>query len=512
MNRMMTRGDRVIAFIERYCNIPEGPMVGQPVKLAPFQKKFIIDVYDNPHGTRMAILSIGRKNAKTALVAFLMAAYLVGPEAVQNSQIESGAMSKEQAAKVYVYLRKMVEVSPKLSGKIFFRPSQKEAVGLALNVTYTVRASDAKTAHGGSPMVVCLDELGQVRGPHSDFYDAMTTGQGAYENAIVFIISTQAASDADLLSILIDAQRANPDKHTICHVYEAKKGCDLMDEKEWKASNPGLGHFRSEQDLRIQAERAKRMPSRANAFRNLVLNQRVDARSPILTRDAWELCAAEPYPLEECEVIFGGLDLSARIDLTAFVLLGYHQPTETWNAHVIAWTPEEGLLDRAKRDRAPYDVWVEQGIMRTTPGSAVEYEFVAADIAAMTSQVAISAIGYDRWRVDLMKKEFERIGLSLELTPIGQGYRDMGPAVESLETLVVGKKLRHGSNPLLNMAVSNATATKDPSGARKPDKVKATGRIDPIVALIIAVAARDKGDMQSPAGFDDFISDPLVLG
>lgn len=100
----MTRGERVIAFIERFCVVPEGKLIGQPMRLDPFQKLFILDIYDNPVGTDMAILSIARKNGKTGLIAGILLAHLVGPEAVQNSQIVSGALSREQASIVFTWL------------------------------------------------------------------------------------------------------------------------------------------------------------------------------------------------------------------------------------------------------------------------------------------------------------------------------------------------------------------------------------------------------------------------
>ena len=104
----MTRAARIIEFIERYCLVPDGAQVGQPLVLAEFQKQFIRDIYDNPHGTRRAILSVARKNGKSGLIAGLLLAHLVGPEAKQNAQIVSGAMSRDQAALVFSLACKMV--------------------------------------------------------------------------------------------------------------------------------------------------------------------------------------------------------------------------------------------------------------------------------------------------------------------------------------------------------------------------------------------------------------------
>ena len=61
-----------------------------------FQKQFILYVYDNPHGASRACLSVARKDGKSALIAAVVLAHLVGPEAKQNSQIISGARSRDQ--------------------------------------------------------------------------------------------------------------------------------------------------------------------------------------------------------------------------------------------------------------------------------------------------------------------------------------------------------------------------------------------------------------------------------
>ena len=217
----MTQAERVIAFVERYCLTPEGAHVGKPLKLAEFQKEFIRAVYDNAHGTRRAYLSIARKNGKSGLIAGLLLAHLVGPMAKQNSQIVSGAMSRDQASLVFNLAAKMVMMSPKLSQLVKIIPSGKRLIGLPLNVEYKALAADGKTAHGLSPALAILDEVGQVRGPQSDFIDAITTSQGAHEEPLLIAISTQAASDADLFSIWLDDAANSHDPQIISHVHAA---------------------------------------------------------------------------------------------------------------------------------------------------------------------------------------------------------------------------------------------------------------------------------------------------
>src|SRR5690606_14651364 len=140
-----------------------------PILLAEFQKQFIRDVYDNPNGTRRAILSVARKNGKSALIAGILLAHLVGPEAVQNSQIVSGAMSRDQAALVFNLACKMINLNPALADLIHIIPSSKRLIGKPMNVEYKALAAEGKTAHGLSPVLAILDEVGQIKGPRSDF-------------------------------------------------------------------------------------------------------------------------------------------------------------------------------------------------------------------------------------------------------------------------------------------------------------------------------------------------------
>ena len=486
-----TRSARVIAFIEKHCMTPDGARVGTPMVLAKFQKDFLRDVYDNPAGTRRAILSVSRKNGKTGLIAGLLLAHLVGPEAKQNSQIVSGAMSRDQASLVFNLAAKMVQLSPKLSGIVRIVPSGKRLIGLPLNTEYRALAADGRTAHGLSPVLAILDEIGQVRGPQSDFVDAITTSQGAHEAPLLIAISTQAASDADLLSVWLDDARVSADPRIVCRLYAAPESCDLLDHDAWKAANPALGIFRSLEDLREQMTQAQRMPSMENTARNLLLNQRVSTESPFVSPDVWKSCSGQPLPCYQTPLSFG-LDLSARTDLTALVIVG--QIDGVWQVVPHFWTPEQGLTDRAKRDRAPYDLWHQQGFLRTTPGATVDYEYVAHEIAEILGDLTVEAIAYDRWRIDLLRKELDKIGAPLPLVEWGQGYRDMAPALDALEAELLNGRIAHGAQPVLTMCAANATVTKDPTGARKLDKSRATGRIDGMQALAMAMGAAARSE------------------
>lgn len=502
--KTMTRGERVIAFIGKYCKAPEGEHVGRPIILEPFQKKFILELYDNPHETRRAFLSIGRKNGKTALIAGILLAHICGPEAVLNTQIVSGALSRDQAAVVFGLAVKMIQLSPEMSRITRVIPSSKTIHGLTRNVEFRALSAEGKTAHGLSPVLAILDEVGQVRGPQSDFIDAIITAQGAHKSPLLLAISTQAPNDNDLFSIWLDDAKTSNDPRIVSHVYEADKDADLMDEAGWKASNPAIGKFRSLADVKEQAERAARMPSFEPTFRNLVLNQRVEMSSPFVARGVWQSNGGEiedeAFKLGD---VYAGLDLSSKNDLTSLVLIAKYEGL--WHVRPYFWTPKDTVLDRSKRDRAPYNVWVEQGLITALPGVSLNYDDLARDICDIVSDVNIKSIAYDRWRFDILKAAFERIGVELPVVPYGQGYQSMSPAVEALETALLNKEVRHGNNAPLTMCIANTRIEQDPSGNRKLNKAKSTGRIDGAVAMAMAFGVAAKEQQEETPEFQMFV-------
>lgn len=477
------RAERIIQFIEQFCRVPEGALVGCRLELLPFQKEFIRAVYDNPAGTKKAYLSIARKNGKTALIAALVLAHLVGPESRQNTQLISGAMSREQASIVFNLACKMVRLNPDLEAIVRIVESRKQLFGLPMNVEYRALAAEGKTAHGLSPVLAILDEIGQVQGPNSPFVDAITTSQGAHEAPLLIAISTQAADPADLFSVWLDDAAASGDPRIVSHCYSAPDGAALDEPAAWRAANPALGVFRSLADVEQQAAEAKRIPSVENTFRNLVLNQRVSTVSPFMSRSVWESCGAPADYLDGLEV-YAGLDLSARTDLTALVLIG--KRADTWHVVPHFWTPEKGLIERARRDRQPYDVWHRQGFLRTCPGASVDYEVVARDIAEICEPLNVRAIGFDRWRIDVLKKEFDAINFTVPLVEHGQGFKDMSPALDECESHFLNGRVQHGMHPVLTMCAAGAVVSRDPAGNRKLDKSKATARIDGLMALVMA--------------------------
>ena len=313
MGRDLTRGERNIFWIETYCRIPEGKDVGKPVVLRDWQKHEICKIYDNPHGTRLAILSFGKKNAKTTIAAFLLLLHLCGPEAVPNSQLPSTAQSREQAAVLFNLAAKIVRLSRDLDEVVTIRDTLKELHCLELGTRYRALSAEDATAHGQSPIFAIHDELGQVRGPVSKLYNAIENAMGAHEAPMSIIISTQAPTDADLLSVLIDNALDDADPTTVLSLYTADPLLDPFSDEALRQANPAAGDFLSIKELRRQAENARRMPSQEALYRNYTLNQRVDVSSPFVSRATWKACGGAVVPDFAGLPVFAGLDLSRRV-------------------------------------------------------------------------------------------------------------------------------------------------------------------------------------------------------
>lgn len=480
----LTRGERAIRWIETHCRVPEGKDIGKPIKLRPWQRKVVGGLYSSR--TRMAIISFGRKNGKTALAAMLLLLNLVGPEAKANGQLYSAAQSREQAAILFALAAKIVRLSPTLHPFVAIRDTAKQLFCPQLGTLYRALSAEVKTSYGLSPVFIVHDELGQVRGPRSELYEALETATGAQEEPMSVVISTQAPTDADLLSMLIDDAATGADPTVKLFLYSAPDNLDPFSQKAMKAANPAFGDFLNAVQVKKQAEDARRMPSREASYRNLVLNQRVNQTSPFISRTVWASCHAAARDLTGREV-YMGLDLSSRNDLTALVAIA-RDPDGVWDVIPYFFAPAVGLAERAARDRAPYDLWVRQGHLIATPGASVDYDWVATRLCEQCEEWDVKAIGFDRWRIDVLKAALQKMNRELPLVEHGQGFKDMSPALDTLESELLNKRLRHGGHPILTWCAANAVITKDPAGNRKLDKSKATGRIDGLVALAMALS------------------------
>lgn len=516
--RSSERVRKIIRFIEKLI-VPSGKGEGKPFKLRPFQKKFIRDVYGQVgkmgnRRIRRAILSLARKNGKSGLIAALALVHLIGPEAITNGEIYSAANDRDQAAIVFKYAAQIVRGTPELLEYVKIVDSTKTMICFLNGSIYRAVSAEAGTKYGLNPTVVIYDELAQAK--NRELYDALDTSMAAREEPLFVVISTQSNDPQHILSQLIDDGLSGNDPTTVCHLYATPDDAENIydDQKLWKLANPALGDFRSLSEMKTAAQRAKRMPSFEAAFRNLYLNQRVDAKSPLIPRAEWIGCKTDAT-IEEGADIYLSLDLSGKTDLTALlgVSAGENETVKAW-----FWKPGDTIREHENRDRVPYWTWKQQGYIETTPGRAVNYDFVAERIAQIMKQYNVLGMAYDRWSIDDFLNACNRIGLdayvdgkdepragALRLVPWGQGFKDMAPAIDAMEVSILERKLSHDGNPVLTWNISNAMSVSDPAGNRKLDKSKTRFRIDGAVALAMAIGlkSRDMSKMPELSAYED---------
>lgn len=493
-----TRAERNIRWCEEHLRIPDGRYVGKPLKMAAFMKDDFRAIYDNPEGTRRAIISRGRKNAKTTESAMILLLHLCGPEARMNSQLFSAAQSRDQASVLFGLASKMVRLSPSLSPFVTVRDTAKQLFCGDLGTLYRALSAEASTAYGLSPVLTVHDELGQVKGPRSELYEALETATAAQEEPLSIIISTQAPTDNDLLSRLIDRAESGADPHTTLTVYSAPENADPFSLKTLKACNPAWGDFLNDKEVLRTMEGAKALPSQEPSYRNLHLNQRVDTKTPFVSRSVWDACGGPLSGWGQSEV-YSGLDLSATADLTAHVPIAWIE--DAWEVKPTFWLPGDGLREKSRADRETYDLWHDRGFLETTPGRAIEYEWVAIQLYEFERTHNWKKCAFDRWgmkflRPWLVKAGFTDARLDELFVEFGQGFQSMSPALRDLEAALLTRKVRLGQfeledemragHPVLNMCAANAIVTPDPAGGRKLNKAKSAGRIDGLVALTMA--------------------------
>lgn len=499
MIRTPERAKRNIKWIEENLFVPEGKHVGKPLKLKPFQKGIIQDIYGSP--TRRYILSIGRKNAKTTLNAALMILHLIGPESKPNSSLYSIALTREQAGILFSLAAKMLRQNEYLAQYVLIKDSTKEMVVKSRGTLYKALAAESSNALGLSPVVVFADELGAVRGPTCQLAEAMETAVAAHAEPMTIYLSTRASSPNDFFEIMVAEALTGADPMVKCRIYSADTSLDPFSVEAIKQANPGYDEgIMNKAEVKRMADEAKRMPSRTPQYLNLILNQVIEAQAPFIPPTIWSENGDSVDDDWGDAVVYGGLDLSSVRDLTALVLTS--KIRGKWQVKVFAWLPQEGIAEKARLDKTPWDIWANQGYLSLTPGNAIDYSFVAKFIVDICDSYNIKTIGFDRWGFDKLKlalKAYEAEGLiDTHFTSIGQGFKDMAPALNTAESLLLNKQVAHGKNPLLTMCAANVMITSDPAGNRKPvkDNKNSGRRIDAFVAMIMALHCAHSAEAQ----------------
>jgi phage terminase large subunit-like protein len=491
-------------FFERYLRHTKGQWAGVRFALEPWQKREIIEPLfgwkraDGSRQYRRAYIELPRKNGKSTLSSGL-ALYLLFADGEAGAEVYSAAADTDQARIVFDQARAMVEESPSLlkRAQVF----KKSIVIPKARSSYRVLSADAFTKHGLNASGIVFDELHAQ--PNRDLYDVLRTSTGARRQPLMVMITT---AGFDRTSICWEEHEyarqilsgVNEDSSYFAFIAAAPEDADWTDEKVWAAANPGMGVTVTLDYLREECQKAIQSPAYQNTFRRLHLNQWTSQESRWLDLRAWDACAAK-LPDLAGRACYGGLDLSSSQDLTSFVLA--FAPEEDSDEPVwtlpFFWVPEEGLIERARKDRVPYDAWARDGLIEVTPGNVIDYGFIEEKITALGEVYNIRQIAFDRWGAVQMSQNL--MGAGFEMVQMGQGFASMSHPTKELMRLTLAQQVGHGGHEVLRWMADNLVVDTDAAGNVKPNKKKSRERIDGMVALVMALdrAVRNEGPMAS---------------
>lgn len=509
---LLTPGEQVCAFIERTMCVPEGNLAGQPFELLEWQEVLIQAMF-RPDGTRAlkVICSVGRKSGKTTLAAAILLAMMFGsiylakdekrPLLRRLCRVNSAALTRDQAALLWTAADKICQMSPALHGKYRSVASGKKLTATTTGIEYRSLSADTSGGRtmGLSPALLIGDEWGAIRSPTSDYVDALQSAQGAFDDAIFMVISTQAPSDGALLSRWIDDATKHPDDDVVVHLYSADPTLALDDPEAWRQACPSLDGFRPSRDIEAAAAEAIRNPAQSASFENLILNRRVSLQNLFISAQEWRE-TADPIDrsiFSDGRPVFSGIDLSAKTDLTAVVLAA---EADDGRVHLwpLCFTPSDTLEERARKDRAPYPAWVRSGELIATAGPVVDYRQVVDFMVEFLDKhgIELTCVGFDRWNFQHFRPIAEAAGFAsnADWQAIGQGYRWFSPRLASFKARIMKREICHENHPVLTMAAGLAVAESDANGNMLLRKDKSFHRIDPLQAAVMAVSMLDDSE------------------
>lgn len=483
-----------VNFFERLLRHVKGEWAGEAFKLQTWQRDEVIRPLfgwmreDGTRRYRTAYIEIPRKNGKSSLAAGI-ALYLLFADDEYGAEVYSAAADKDQAGIVFELARAMAEESVELRRRAqFFKRAIYQPTSRSV---YRVLSADAYTKHGLNAHGVVVDELHAQ--PNRDLVDVLMTSTGARRQPLVVMITTAGYDRESICWEYHEYARkvqegVIDDPSFFSYMAFAGEDDDWLDPAVWRKANPGLGVSVKMDYLVQEAKRAEQTPAYQNTFRRLHLNQWTQQESRWLDLRAWDACGeAFDVGLLEGAMCYGGLDLASTSDLASLVLVFPAEPGEeerfVWLPFF--WIPEDNLIERARKDRVPYDAWARDGLITATPGNMIDYGYIVRDIERLSDKYNMREIAFDRWGAFQVSQQLEAAGITM--VGFGQGFASMSSPTKELLRVVLDGKLRHGGNAVLRWMADNLVVSQDPAGNVKPNKQKSREKIDGIVAGIMGL-------------------------
>jgi len=486
--------EKVKRFFDKYITHTSGRWKGKQWQWLDWQ----VDLIDKLFGTikenglrqyKECLLEIAKKNGKTELAAGL-GLYLLCIDGEGSPEIVIAAFDRHQASICFKVAAQMVVQRKRLSDSLKVLRGEKKIFYVTQNGMLQVVSSETASKHGLNLSGLIFDELHAQK--TRDLFDILTEGSGAARMQPVFLYLTTAGWDRNsicyevhqrALKVMIEPE-AEPTFLSI--IYSVPEELSWENEENWGMANPSLGRIFDLENLREEYLKAKENPAKENVFKRLRLNQWTSQETRWLSLSDWDICGVplltETFTKRQA---YGGLDLSATTDITAFVLVfAPHNGDGTIDILPFFWMPEEDLKKKIDRDHLPYDVWIKRGLIQGIPGKTVDYDIVRAKILELRKQYGFTEISYDPWNATQMALDLEKEGLVM--VSFKPTFQFFSPPMKEFLTKITTGKIRHGGNPVLRAMLDNMRVITDANENVRPDKSKSNSRIDGIVASIMA--------------------------
>ncbi len=519
-------GERVVAFIEGYCRHHLAEWAGKPLLLESWQKDLIRQAFgwmraDGTRRYRIFYWEVPRKNGKSELAAAI-ALYLLVADREAGAEIYTTATKEKQARIVWDTAAAMVSKSPDLA-RVIKRSRSNLSVPRTLS-KFEPLSAEHDTLDGLNPSGNVVDELHahKTRG----VWDVLDTAMGSRRQPVTLAITTAGTYDPEsigwqqheharqVLEGVID------DDAFHAFVACADEGDDHFAEATWRKANPNFGVSLKPSFIEDQAKKGRQQPSYLNTFLRLHLNVWTQQARRWLSVDQWNACdpsdptrAVRAVALEReaalrGQVCHGGLDLSSKLDLAALVLL-FPQPNNTVELVCRFFLPQTAAEAYSRKGQRFFDGWARDGWIITTPGDVIDYDAIRLEAMRLAEAFKLVDLAYDPWNATQIATQLQ--GEGLQMVETRQGFKTLSEASKDLEARIVAKQIRHMNNPVLRWNVANAVAVTDPSGNIRPDKAKASGRIDGVVATIMALGRANSATQEESGSYLDD-GPPLMLG
>lgn len=457
---------------------------------------------------RQLRLWVPRKNGKTEFLAALAKLFFVH-EPVAGGQGFAFARDVKQGRIVFEKIKTMIGYDPASANAIevykntFYMPRSRSV--------FELLPGKAEGRHGLSPTVIVGDEMHEWASRALE--DTLRQGTLARLQPIELYASTAGLKDNSVGVEMYEESRAildglADDPTTLVAIFALEADADPFDENNWRAANPSLGYSLTIDALRREAALAQGNPRKAAWFRCYHMGQWIDADVRWLPAKKWARCAGAKDWRTRLAAYAGrsarcAFDVGATQDIFALVWRFDDGAGGLPQFACRFWIPEGTLRARAESDkRTPWAHWAEIGAIETTPGDAVDQDFVRKAIQeglALYRTPDEHAIGFDPWNATKLVSDMVKDGVSEQkFTQIRQGHRSLGEATKEFERRVFADvpALDHGGHPVLDWMARNAVVRFDENLNFVPSKLKSKDKIDGLVAAVmteaLAMAQPDK--------------------